>query len=363
MTVIASASSGLRVGLSLNTNTGPYESARPTAAENRVFIQRLIDQARRADALGYDGVFVAERHARRECQWPAPLQLLTVLAFETSRVDLVTHVLLLPLHHPCEVAEAAALADVASDGRLVLGVGMGFNEDYFATFGVDIRQRRGRFEESLEILGRAWTGEPFDFRGRYFDLAGAQVLPVPARRPGPPLWIGGQARVSVERAARAGDGWVVAWPIPEQEWRELTGRYREECARRGKDPVVIASRHCWLGTSRDEVERWFAPMWLEEMKYYWRRGQLRHPDFGSEGDFTIENARRHIIMGNADDCAEGLARCADQGIDYVKLSLRLPPGPSMDSVDECIEGIGESVLPKIAGYAVAGAAEKGRAAR
>ena len=339
----------LKVGLSLNTNAGPYDLADSNPRSNRVFIDALRQQAREADRLGFDGVFVAERHSRSECRWPNPLSLLTVFAAETKRVELVTHVLLLPLHNPCDIAEQAALADIVSDGRLVLGLGMGFNESYFATFGVPIAQRRSRFDEGIDILKLAWTGEPFDYSGRRFQLTGAQVLPTPARAGGPPMGCGGPAPGSVDRAAAVGDGWVVAWPLGEDDWKQLTERYRSACAQRNKTPQIIASRHCFVGRNRAEVERTYVPMWLEEMRYYWRQGQLKHPDFASDGDFTVENARKHVVIGSPADCMESLQECASQGIDYVKLSIRLPLGPSMDEVNDCISRIGEEVLPALRG--------------
>lgn len=337
----------LRVGLSLNTNIGAYDQAESTPEANREFIAGLVRQAERADELGYDGVFVAERHSRAECRWPAPLQLLTLLASRTSRVDLVTHVLLLPLHNPCDIAEQAALLDVFSAGRLILGLGMGFNEQYFDTFGVPIRQRRSRFDEGIDILRLAWTGERFDYPGTRYPLAGAQVLPQPATAGGPPIWIGGQTSASVRRAAAKGDGWVVAWPLGDLEWNRLTDEYGKACVEVGKRPAICVSRHCWVGESRAEVEKWFVPMWLEEMKYYWRKGQLQHPDFRSDGDFTVENTRNHLIVGSPDDCINGLLELAERGIDYVKLSLRLPLGPGMDEVDDCVTRLGETVLPAL----------------
>ena len=344
----------LRVGLSLNTNTGAYDEAVSTPTSNREFIAGLVSQAQQADAFGFDGIFVAERHSRAECRWPAPLQLLTLLAANTTRVDLVTHVLLLPLHNPVDIAEQAALLDIYSGGRLKLGIGMGFNEQYFNTFGVPIKQRLSRFEEGIAVLRHAWTGEPFDFHGKRYDLSGAVVLPQPETPGGPPLWIGGQSVVSVRRAAAVGDGWVVAWPLGDEEWKELTDEYRQGCEDAGKKPEVCVSRHCWVGESRAEVEKWFVPMWLEEMKYYWKKGQLKHPDFQSDGDFTVEKARKHIVVGSPEDCIESLEEIAASGIDYVKLSLRLPLGPSMAEVDDCVVRLGESVLPALQNTAVAG---------
>lgn len=337
----------LKVGFSLNTNVGPYDRRSSEPADQRGFLKALVGQAEEADRLGYDGLFVAERHSRPECQVPSPLQLLTLVADRTSSCDLVTHVLLLPLHHPCDVAEQAAIVDILSAGRLVLGVGLGFDRRYFQTFGIGPGERRERFVESLEILGLAWTGQRFDYAGKYFRIAGGVVLPRPLQDPGPPLWLGGEVMASVERAAHYGSAWVVAWPVDPEKWRMLTEHYRDECERVGKEPQVVYSKHCWFGACREEIEKWFVPMWLEEMKYYWERGQLRHPDFASVSDFSVATARKHVIYGDAEDCLEGLAACQEMGIDYVKLSMRLPLGPSMEAVSESMRGFASEVLPRL----------------
>lgn len=337
----------MKVGFSLNTNSGEYGASKATAEENRCFLMELLDQATEADRLGYNGVFVAERHSRPECRVPTPLQLLTLVAERTRQCELVTHVLLLPLHHPCDVAEQAVVADIVSGGRLVLGVGMGFDERYFRTFGVDMAERLERFLESLQILRLAWSGTLFDFRGNHFQIDQGCVLPRPVREGGPPLWIGGEVRATVERAARYGDAWVVAWPMAPNRWRELTEHYRRECSAAGKVPFIVYSKHCWFAESRAEAERWFVPMWLEEMRYYWKLGRLRHPDFASLADFNVATARRHLIYGNAEDCLEALSETKALGVDYVKISMRLPLGPPIDIVNESMRAFAVEVLPRL----------------
>jgi alkanesulfonate monooxygenase SsuD/methylene tetrahydromethanopterin reductase-like flavin-dependent oxidoreductase (luciferase family) len=337
----------MRVGWSLNTNAGDYAQSLASPNDNRTFFNQLLDQASEADDLGYDGIFVAERHSRPESRIPTPLAFLTAAATRTHRAQLVTHVLLLPLHNPIEVAEQAVVADLASGGRLVLGVGMGFDDRYFRTFGVNINERRGRFEESLAVLALAWSGEEFNFVGEFHQFSGAHVLPVPSRPSGPPLWIGGEVTASVERAARLGEAWVVAWPVAPEKWRRLVDHYSQLCSTLGKTPLIVYSKHCFFGESREELERWFIPMWLQEMRYYFDKGRLRHPDFASSGDFTIEAARKHVIYGNADECIEGLAAAKGQGIDYVKLSMRLPKGPSMEHVNESMRAFASEVIPRL----------------
>ncbi|MCW2952276.1 MAG: class flavin-dependent oxidoreductase [Conexibacter sp.] len=347
----------MKIGLSLNTHGGAYGRGVVDADVYRTFLDRLVAQARLADEAGFDTVYVAERHARHETFFPAPLLLLGILATHTERVRLATHVLLLALYNPAHVAEQAALVDLASRGRLILGIGLGFNDDYFAAFGIEKKERRARLDEGLDVLDLAWSGERFDYDGEMFHYRGAQILPRPYRRPRPVVWIGGQSVAAVRRAARRGDCWPIAWPLGGEELARLHDAYHEECAAQGKRGEIAITRHCWVGEDRAAVEQLYAPLWLEDLKYYWERGQIKHPDFQSAADFTLETARRHLIMGTPADCVEAIQRCAEEGYDHLKISMRLPLGPSMDEADRALELLCREVMPAVSAVsAVAGAA-------
>jgi alkanesulfonate monooxygenase SsuD/methylene tetrahydromethanopterin reductase-like flavin-dependent oxidoreductase (luciferase family) len=257
-------------------------------------------------------------------------------------------VLLLPLYNPAHVAEQAAMVDLTSRGRLVLGIGLGFDDSYFAAFGVDKSQRRARLDEGLDVLDLAWTGEPFDYDGEAFSYRGARILPRPYWRPRPTVWIGGQSIPAVKRAARRGDCWPIAWPLGGEELARLRGAYLEEAASLGKRGEIAITRHCWVGEDRDAVERLYAPLWLRDLRHYWERGQIKHPDFQSIGDFTLENARKHLIMGTPEDCVEKIRQYAQEGYDHLKISMRLPLGPSMDETDRALELLCREVIPVVA---------------
>jgi len=337
----------MKIGLSLNTHGGAYGETVPDRDAYPDFLERLIAQAVAAEAGGFDGLFVAERHARHETFFPQPLALLGILATHTERIELATHVLILSLYNPAQIAEQAALVDLASRGRLIFGVAMGYNDAYDAAYGVGRVPRRTRFEEGLDVLELAWRGETFDYHGDAYEFDGALILPRPYRKPRPKLWIGGQAEKAVRRAARRGDGWPLAWPLAEEQWRRLRAIYREESAAQGRRGEICITRHTWVGADRKAVEEKYAPLWLADLKYYFDRGQLVHPDFSSAADFTIENARKALIMGTPEEAVEKILAYADDDVDYLKISMRLPLGPSMDEADEVIQILAEEVLPKV----------------
>src|SRR5271170_4982739 len=149
-----------------DTHGGPYDQPEPGPEQSANFAAQLLSEAEMAEGAGFDGVFVPERHARTECMFPSPLPLLAAMAARTHRVKIGTDILMPPLYNPVDLAQSTALIDVLSRGRLILGVGVGYHPDYFAHLGIPIKQREGRFEETLEILQKAWTTPgPFAHHG------------------------------------------------------------------------------------------------------------------------------------------------------------------------------------------------------
>src|ERR671927_251261 len=136
-----------------------------------------------------------------------PLIVLAYLAAVTRRVMLGTSVYLLPLRNPVLAARQAVSLDQLSDGRLVLGVGVGWLESEFAALGVPYRERGSRTDEAIAVLKASWGPDSAEFHGRHHSFTSVEFLPKPVQRPHPPLWIGGRSDAAVRRAARAGDAW------------------------------------------------------------------------------------------------------------------------------------------------------------
>ncbi|HEX2172815.1 MAG TPA: LLM class flavin-dependent oxidoreductase, partial [Dehalococcoidia bacterium] len=122
-----------------------------------------IDQAELADELGYDSVWTTEHHFLEDAYLPSPLIASAAIAARTRQIRIAQGILLLPLYtHPVRLAEDAAVVDVISRGRLILGVGLGYREYEYAGLGLSMRQRRSLMEEGLEVVRRCWT-EPEGF--------------------------------------------------------------------------------------------------------------------------------------------------------------------------------------------------------
>ena len=181
------------------------------------YYRESLAEVTRAEELGFDSVWMEEHHSVTNHYWPSPLTVLAGFATRTSRVTLGTDILVAAFHHPVRLAEDVALLDVMSDGRVTLGIAIGYKPDEFALYGVELEKRGARFEEQLAIMKGLWTEERVSFRGRYYTVEG-RLEPKPVQQPHPPVWIGGWGELTLKRAATLGDNWI---PGPTADLKRL----------------------------------------------------------------------------------------------------------------------------------------------
>jgi probable F420-dependent oxidoreductase len=166
-----------------------------------------------ADDLGYATLTVSEHIAIADYDvdrlgpfWPDAVSMLTFLATCTERIRVDARVLVLPYHRPVGLAKALATIDYLSAGRLNVSVGVGHSEPEFAALGVPYADRGAIMDESLDVLVELWTAPQPSFAGRFFQVQGVTFAPRPVQQPRPPIYIGGNSRPALRRAARF-DGW------------------------------------------------------------------------------------------------------------------------------------------------------------
>ena len=141
----------------------------------REYFELLLARMRQAEALGYESYWLAEHHFANYGLDPAPHVVLTAAARETTRLRLGTAISVLPFHNPVHVAENYALVDLLSNGRLNFGAGSGYLQHEFAGHRVPSAEKAARFDEALQIVLRAWTGEPFSYEGRFHSVPEIQL--------------------------------------------------------------------------------------------------------------------------------------------------------------------------------------------
>jgi alkanesulfonate monooxygenase SsuD/methylene tetrahydromethanopterin reductase-like flavin-dependent oxidoreductase (luciferase family) len=185
----------------------------------------LLDMCEWADRRGALFVGLSEHHGSDDDYLPSPLVMAAAVAARTQKVRIGINALIAPFHDPLRLAEDAAVVDLLSGGRLDLTLAGGYVKDEFDMFGVALSERPARVREAVASLKAAWTGDPFEFRGRR-----VQVRPRPAQAGGPRILLGGTSEAAARRAARIADGFIPSEPAC---WQY----YRDECLKLGKaDP-------------------------------------------------------------------------------------------------------------------------------
>jgi alkanesulfonate monooxygenase SsuD/methylene tetrahydromethanopterin reductase-like flavin-dependent oxidoreductase (luciferase family) len=188
-----------------------------------------LDMAEWADRRGAMMIGLSEHHGSADGYLPSALAMAAAVASRTSRARISVTAVVAAFHDPLRLAEDAAVVDLISRGRLDLTVVGGYVHEEFDMFGVLPSERAARVTETVATLRSAWTGEPFEFRGRK-----VQVLPRPAQPAGPPIILGGSSEAAARRAARIGDGFLPSEP-------QFHQFYRDECVRIGRpDPGPYA---------------------------------------------------------------------------------------------------------------------------
>ncbi|HVN40924.1 MAG TPA: LLM class flavin-dependent oxidoreductase [Myxococcota bacterium] len=228
-------------------------------APARELYAAALDQAQWADALGFDAIGLGEHHTSPDGYDPSPLVLAAALGARTQRVLLRTAVVLAPLYDPVKLAEDAAVAQLATGGRLVLGLGGGYRPAEFELFGKRLSDRWTAVGEAIEFLRLAWTGEPFEWKGRR-----CRVTPRP--EPAPPILLGGGSAAAARRAAHIADGWFP--PLEPRLWPP----YREECRKLGKhDPGPYPRQgpvFLWVSKEPERDRARLAPHVLHQLRSY-----------------------------------------------------------------------------------------------
>ncbi len=274
---------------------------------------QLRERVQVAEELGFDLVCLGDRHL-----WTSGfhemLTTLAALAPVTSRIQLCSSGFILPIYNPILLAEQAAHVDVISGGRLVFGLVLGYREEELAISDVQLRQRRGRFLENLEVISRLWSGESVTFRGKFFRCRDVRIGPLPVRKPRPPIWIGGTADVVVRRSARLADGWIPSASLGRRELREKIRVYRNALDGHGKQGTLVVPRLGFVAKSRARARALVEKPLLEQYRRYsgWMKDT---PEGARYRKASLEDFQGRLILGNPEECIEQVAVYRDMGAD------------------------------------------------
>ena len=308
-----------------------------------------IQECERAEAAGFDSVWLGEHH-NSQTLYPMPLIGLAAIASRTRRLRLGTGVLLLPLYHPLAVAEEAAMVDVISGGRLILGVGAGYAPEEFAAFGVSIKERGSRMDEAVPLIHRLWSEEKVTHAGRHYRVTDATVGPRPVQRPRPPIWFAGWVEPAIRRAGRLGDAWLGGPSAKLDELAACVRLYREARQAAGRDPDggdVALMRYVFVAESLERAHAIAGAAFIRsfEATYFrWPHPVVKRP----AGELTIEHlAEDRLILGDPASCIAQIQRFR-QTLGLTHLVCRISaPGIPRDAARASLDLFTREVMPAV----------------
>jgi alkanesulfonate monooxygenase SsuD/methylene tetrahydromethanopterin reductase-like flavin-dependent oxidoreductase (luciferase family) len=290
----------------------------------------IVDQVVEADALGFDGVWLAERHfASGDLLWPSPMLAAAYLAANTRRIRIGLAARVLPFHHPLQVGADAATLDILSEGRLDLGLSRGsMDEAPHRAFGAPREEARQRFDEAFEVLRLFFRGRPFSFRGRFYDLEGVTPTPGSVQRPHPPLYMVANNPLSLDAAADAGLPVFMNGAMRLVDLGQSLSRYRARTAAAGFDPGAVdipVNRFVFVGESRAHAHRVMRDPFLQFLER--RAPDLRAFLASRLGDRAASFealAQEVCIFDDPEGCATRLCELEDQvGIHHALCTFNL----------------------------------------
>ena len=314
---------------------------------------QALDLAVLAERTGLDSVWVSEHHFVDDGYLPALMPMCAAIAARTQRVDVGTALLLAPLHQPLRLAEDAAVVDLVSRGRLVLGLGLGWREEEFEALHVPLRERAARLEETVAVLRDAWAGQLVT-GGAVLPYPGVKVTPGPAQPSGPPLWIGGFSEPAIRRAGRIADGFMATEVSPESLAAQVA------CARQSRsdaggdaDGLAIAVHLPTFPFAGDAERAWetvrpfhhYVTWKYDDMEVARSRmGSLPSPPSLSEEQ--EQQLRRGILLGTPEQVAEQIREFDEAAGGELHYIARLYwPGMDPGLQRETIELFAGSVAP------------------
>ncbi len=282
--------------------------------------QAVSEMARAVEAAGIAAAYVTD-HPAPSADWlhndPTghdaldPFTALAFIAAATTRLKVMTQVLVLPYRNPFLTAKAAATLQTLSGGRFVMGVGVGYQKIEFEALGVAFNQRGALTDEALETIRLAWAGGAVIKEGRHFNAVGNEPRPIPKRAP--PIWIGGGSDKAVERAALWGEGWTPFLSLPTD------------------NEYVKAS---WVKDTADLGRK------IEHIT-------ARRAELGRSGAFDISTASpvplQALSASEAERFLESVQQLAQLGVTWVAADL---PAPSRGAYIDNLRWFGETIIPR-----------------
>ena len=374
-----------------------YEMQRPTLDDHKV-LEETMEQCVLADQVGFDYLWFVEHHFLTGFSAsPCPELVFAALSQRTRQIRLGLGVVILPYHHPNRVAERVAMLDHLSKGRVDFGTGR--SAPYELTgMGIDPRDSRDMWEESLSIIPKIWESEWFSWEGRFWNIPSREILPKPYQKPHPPIWVAALQPSTYEIAAAKGIGVLAFGSSAPSALEPFVRAYKEKV--RHADPVGVfindqwANSILWICLEDDREARelgaqslknFFGPnrpyvqgqkdvyarlleQWggvpdhlKQNFSRYVQTDGEEQQEVGGALDFSGGEAIAHrawndldadtlsdravVIAGDPDSCIEALKKHEATGIDQMMIMMQTETIPH-EKIMHSIELFGKYVIPE-----------------
>ncbi|MEQ8859306.1 MAG: LLM class flavin-dependent oxidoreductase [Pseudomonadales bacterium] len=326
----------LRFGVSYDFRNPP-----DSGVPDRVLYQEILEQVRWLDTLGADVVWFTEHHFVEDGYLPSWVPVAGAMAALTERVRFGTDICLMPFNHPIRLAEDLAVLDNISNGRVELGLGMGYAPHEFRGFGIPLSRRVSLMDEGIEILQRCFSGERFSYHGRRYRFDDVVITPGYVQEGGPPLWIAGMSEAGAERAARYRSHY-----LPQGLKRRSFDPWVAALRADGRDPAdqrvgIIRS----VLVTDDRNTDWPLVRAAERyrMALYQRFFEESGEGLGEDG----EPIPQTWIVGDVDHCVSELTGFIEAfGITDV-VTMAVPPGLRAEQMAASLERLFTEVAPRV----------------
>jgi probable F420-dependent oxidoreductase len=250
----------------------------------------IAELTRRAETLGFDHVWTFDRLFHKTVPVLEPFTVLSHIAAITTRMRLGTSVAILTYRNPFVLAKTVATLDVLSNGRVILGLSLGRNENEFTAGGIDPKMRVRAFVDAIKIMKSLWSGTPVSYEDPFWKASEAIELPSPVQKPHPPILFEGAAESVLKRAGKHADGWIAGGLLTPDDVKEKYRVVLQSAIQSGRTkPLLGKVIYISLSERVDETVRYLADC-------FWRY-------YGTDID-----VRKFAAIGNADDCVEFLKK-------------------------------------------------------
>ncbi len=277
--------------------------------------------ATRAETLGFDSLWLQERIVG-DITMLEPVTLLSYVAAITAKLKLGTSVILLPLRNPLQLAKAYSTLDVMSDGRAIMGVGLGGGHlgSHEDVFGYTREGRVTRFTEAVQIIKLLWTEPKASFQGRYWNFKDVSMEPKPLQKPYLPIIFGGHHENALRRAVKYANGWMGAGSSSSGSFIRESARIRDMLAEARRDPTTFHfAKRVYLAVDNDEAR-------AERRIREWFGGRYKNADLGPKVS----------IWGSAAKCTEKIQEIVKAGAQQIVFN---PMFDEMEHLEICAKEI------------------------